>query len=68
MAERKLIAEASTNSMMVPLDFIDAPGVPGHLSVKAEFSDDRYQNKDRLNDVSPRPFEIKASLSKTRPT
>jgi hypothetical protein len=59
-----LLGSTTTNSMMVPLDRLGAPGAPGHLIVSAVFSDDRYKGKDRLNDTSPREFEVKASLSK----
>lgn len=50
--------------MMVPWDRIGAPGVPGHLIVSAVFSDNRYEGKDRLNDLTPRSFQVRARLSR----
>ena len=64
MNDTPIIGTSEQNSMMIPWDRIGAPGAPGHLIVSAQFIDNRYEGKDRFNDQTIRPFEVKARLSR----
>jgi hypothetical protein len=50
--------------MTLPLDRMAAPGVPSQLIVTAEFDDNRFDGVDRIGDLTPRSFDVKARLSK----
>lgn len=64
MSAERLLGVTEANRMTIDLDRLGAPGVPGCLIVEAQFSDDRYQGKDRINDHAARPFLVKGRLSK----
>lgn len=65
MSDPRLIAETKTNSLVLPLESLGAPGVEGQLVVEAQFADSRYLGVDRQGDTSARDFNIRARLART---
>lgn len=64
MSDHRLLGTTEVNSIAIDLDQLGAPGVQGCLVVEAQFSDNRYEGKDRRKDRTPRSFLVKCRLSK----
>ncbi|RVE82581.1 hypothetical protein CN238_27820 [Sinorhizobium meliloti] len=63
MKDRAFIGTSVENQMAIPLESLGSPGANAVLTVKAQFTDNRFAGKDRHGDTTVRTFSCKARLS-----